>query len=81
MPFLPTTITRIDAGGVDTILAGVHIGCSELRAASYIRSIRDLKGKTIGIWAKGAADHLYTALFVASVGLDPDHDINWVEQP
>ena len=79
--FLPTTIARIDRGGVDTILAGSHVGCSELRVARHIRSIRDLKGKRIAITGKGDVEHLYTSLFVASVGLDPDRDINWVEHP
>src|SRR5262245_10296115 len=79
--FLPTTITRIDAGGVDTILAGSHVGCSELRAASHIRSIRDLKGKTVAVAVKGGAEHVYTSLFVAFVGLHPERDINWVEHP
>lgn len=79
--FLPTMITGIDAGGVDTILAGNHIGCSELRVASHIHSIGDLRGKTVAVTMKGGVEHVYTSLFVASVGLHPDRDINWVEHP
>jgi NitT/TauT family transport system substrate-binding protein len=38
----------IDAGQPITALAGVHVGCFELFAARDVRTIADLKSKTVG---------------------------------
>ena len=37
----------MDAGEPITVLAGVHVGCFELFAREGIRSITDLKGKSV----------------------------------
>ena len=68
----------IDAGKPVTVLAGVHVGCFELFAGNDIRTIANLKGKTVGFEIAPAA---LLRLMVAQVGLDPDRDIRWVTDP
>jgi ABC-type nitrate/sulfonate/bicarbonate transport system substrate-binding protein len=46
---------EIDAGKPITVLAGVHVGCFELFAGSDVRTIANLKGKTVGFEAAPAA--------------------------
>jgi NitT/TauT family transport system substrate-binding protein len=71
-------VSRLDAGEPITALAGVHPGCYELFAHEPIRTIRDLKGKRVGIRALQSGSHLYLAMMAAHVGLDPHQDIAWV---
>jgi NitT/TauT family transport system substrate-binding protein len=68
----------IDAGQPITLLAGVHVGCFELFAREGIRSVADLKGKSVGL--KSAPPH-QLSLMAAQVGLDPERDIRWVTDP
>ena len=68
----------IDAGKPITVLAGVHVGCFELFAGNDVRTIANLKGKTVGFEIAPAA---LLRLMVAQVGLDPDKDIRWVTDP
>jgi NitT/TauT family transport system substrate-binding protein len=74
-----TVAFRLDAGVPITAVAGVHPGCFELFAHEPIRTISDLKGKKVGIDVLGSGKHRYVAVMVASVGLDPRQDIEWVE--
>jgi NitT/TauT family transport system substrate-binding protein len=76
--FASTTMFLLDAGVPTVLLAGVHLGCVELRARESIRSVVDLKGKKV--WAATLWDPGHTMLPVvaASVGLDPASDLNWV---
>src|ERR1700730_7314376 len=71
-------IIPIDAGEPITIVGGEHIGCFELFAREGIRTIPDLKGKTVGVQALGSSQHIYLSLIAAHVGLDPVKDIRWV---
>src|SRR6516165_9646653 len=80
MHFLPPSIVAIDAGEPITLLAGVHVGCFELFGHEGINSIRDLKGKTVGLQAWGLVPHYFLNIMAAYVGLDPK-DINWVLSP
>jgi NitT/TauT family transport system substrate-binding protein len=75
------SIVAIDAGEPITFVAGVHIGCLELLAHQGIRTIRDLKGKKVGLEAWGLAPHVFVTSMAAYVGLDPVKDINWVLSP
>jgi len=68
-------VPRIDAGAPITVLAGVHAGCFELFAKNDIRTIGDLRGKTVGL--KHSPPALLT-LMAAQVGLDPAKDIRWI---
>jgi NitT/TauT family transport system substrate-binding protein len=78
--FAATTILKIDAGLPAVMLAGVHPACFELFARVPIRSVVDLKGKTVGVVDArgGAGDYVMLKIIAASVGLDPAKDINWV---
>src|SRR6516165_1336380 len=78
LDFSPTFIIEIDAGKPITILAGVHVGCFEILAREAIRSIPDLKGKTVGVPAIGSSPYMFLASIASYVGLDPARDIRWV---
>jgi NitT/TauT family transport system substrate-binding protein len=72
-------VAAIDAGARNyTLLAGVHAGCFELFAQEGIRSIADLKGKSVGL---ELAMPSLLILMAAHVGLDPAKDIHWVTDP
>jgi NitT/TauT family transport system substrate-binding protein len=78
--FAATTIPSIEKGVPAVMLAGVHPACYELFARDSIRSVVDLRGKTVGVSAAGswAGDYVMLNIIAASVGLDPARDINWV---
>jgi NitT/TauT family transport system substrate-binding protein len=77
--FAASLVFRLDDGLPVTVLAGVHTGCFELFAHEPIRTISDLKGKKVGISVLEGAKHRYVSIMAASVGLDPQEDIEWVE--
>jgi len=79
--FVGQLITGVDAGERITLLAGVHAGCFELFANDSVRSIRDLKGKRVGVQGLGVQQHVFLASMAAYVGLDPLKDIDWVMSP
>jgi NitT/TauT family transport system substrate-binding protein len=78
MHFAPQWVSVIDGGGPVTVLSGVHVGCFELFGNASIRSIADLKGKSVGVAALGSSDHLFVSVMAAHIGLDPANDIHWV---
>ena len=78
MHAVASLLTYIDAGAPVVTLAGVHLGCYELFGTQRVRSIRDLKGKTVPVTAIGAAKHVLLSSMAAYVGLDPRKDINWI---
>jgi NitT/TauT family transport system substrate-binding protein len=79
--FVPEIIAAIDKGAPLTIVASLHPGCTELIAHDHVRSITDLKGRTVG-WAPefSTSKHL-VVLMARLVGLEPDKDIRWVADP
>jgi len=81
MHFSAPLLIPIDAGDKITIIAGVHAGCFELFGNEGIRSIADLKGKTVAVQELGASPHVFISTMAAYVGLDPAKDINWVASP
>ena len=74
-------VAAIDAGKAITLLAGVHVGCYELFGGEGIRTISDLKGKSVGVQALGSTGGLLVTMMAAHVGLDPAKDIHWVTDP
>jgi NitT/TauT family transport system substrate-binding protein len=60
-------------------LSGVHVGCQELVATGRIRSIRDLKGKTV-VAPFGGALNSFAVVMLGYVGLDYRKDVNIVEK-
>jgi NitT/TauT family transport system substrate-binding protein len=69
-------IEEIDKGRPIVFLAGVHIGCTELFATERIRTIRDLKGKTVAV-ATGSPAQSILAAMLAYVGLDHRKDLTF----
>jgi NitT/TauT family transport system substrate-binding protein len=78
MNFVGPNLIGLDAGDPATILAGGHVGCFELVGTDRVRSIRDLKGKTVAVAALGGAEHVFLSAMATHVGLDPRRDITWV---
>jgi NitT/TauT family transport system substrate-binding protein len=70
-------LLRIDAQDPIVLLAGIHVGCFELFGTQRIRAVRDLKGKTVAIWAPQSVGHVFISAMAAHVGLDPRKDIAW----
>jgi NitT/TauT family transport system substrate-binding protein len=79
--FSARLIVHLDRGAPITILAGVHPGCYELFTAQPLRTLRDLKGRTVAIRALGGPEHVFLASMAAYVGLDPERDLLWVANP
>ncbi|TMH34505.1 MAG: ABC transporter substrate-binding protein [Betaproteobacteria bacterium] len=71
-------ILRLDAGDPLVILTGTHAGCFELFATERIRSVKDLKGKTVAVPGMGTSHHMVVVSMAAYVGLDPRSDITFV---
>jgi NitT/TauT family transport system substrate-binding protein len=72
-------VSAIDDGAPVTILAGVHVGCFALFVQNGIDSVVDLKGKSIAFsGGLRSSQHLFAAIIVARVGLDPAKDVRWV---
>jgi NitT/TauT family transport system substrate-binding protein len=78
MAFSSGFVLQADSGAPITMLAGVHPGCQELIASTTIRSIRDLKGRSVALTGLNGPNHGFLAAIVGHVGLDPRRDINWV---
>ena len=78
MAFSSGFVLQADAGAPIVMLAGMHPGCLELVASSRIRTVRDLKGRSVAVPALNSAQHGFLASVVGHVGLDPRRDINWV---
>jgi NitT/TauT family transport system substrate-binding protein len=74
-------LIRVDQGDPVVMLTGVHVGCFELFAHENIRTIRDLRGKSVAILGLGSTHHVFLSSMAAYVGLDPRRDINWVTVP
>jgi len=58
--------------------SGIHVGCFELFAKEGIRSVADLKGRTVGIQALETSQHIFLSAMATLVGLNPVKDIEWV---
>jgi ABC-type nitrate/sulfonate/bicarbonate transport systems, periplasmic components len=74
-------LVRIDAGDPIVILSGLHVGCLELFVTEKIRSIHDLKGKTIAVTEIGGGAQFFLAATLSYVGLHPNTDVKWVSHP
>jgi NitT/TauT family transport system substrate-binding protein len=76
--FAGTLVSHMDRGAPLTALSGVHSGCYELFAHEPIRTISELRGKSIAIQDLNSDGYYYLAIMAAHVGLDPRRDFNWV---
>src|SRR5437899_6252177 len=62
---------------------GIHRGCLRVQAAanSPIRSIKDLKGKRIGVPGMGTPPFIFANRVLGANGIDPAKDITWLVFP
>jgi NitT/TauT family transport system substrate-binding protein len=82
MSMAPSIIFHQDAGLPIMALAGVHPGCWELFAHPTIRTIGDLKGKTVDVPdGLGSSAHLYMVIMAKHVGLALGKDVKLVTNP
>jgi NitT/TauT family transport system substrate-binding protein len=81
MTFSGPLVVQIDAGDPVVILAGIHAGCFELFGNERVRTIRDLKGKTVAVLALRSSQHIFLSAMASYVGLDPRRDIAWLTRP
>jgi NitT/TauT family transport system substrate-binding protein len=70
----------IDAGDPVRAIAGAHVGCWELFGTDRVRSIGDLRGKTVAVTevAPSASDYVFIVSILTFVGMDPAKDVNFV---
>jgi NitT/TauT family transport system substrate-binding protein len=61
------------------LVAGLHAGCMYLMVPqkSSIRTLADLKGKTVGVTDMGGPDRNFFSIRVKEAGLDPESDVSW----
>jgi NitT/TauT family transport system substrate-binding protein len=81
MAYASQFVAAIDGGEPVTLLGGIMVGCFELFGGDNVRSIGDLKGKTVGVQAIGSQPHTLVTLMAAQVGLDPKTDIRFIIDP
>jgi NitT/TauT family transport system substrate-binding protein len=81
MAFVAPFLMSVDTGHPIVLLGGVHVGCFEVFGTDQVRTIRDLKGKTVAVPDLGSAHHVFLASMAAYVGLDPKQDIHWTPHP
>jgi len=60
------------------VLGGLHPGCVEIFANDDVSTIRDLRGKRIGVSGMQSPERFLLASIASHIGLDPNADIEWV---
>ena len=79
----PLAIARLVEAKQDVVvLAALHPGCAEIFAQPGIRSLQDLRGRTVVVTAKTLANfgYSYVAIVLKHAGVDPAQ-VNFVVQP
>ena len=79
--FAAPVILRIAAGDPIVILGGEHVGCFEVLANDKVRSVRDLKGRTVAVPDLDPSPYAFLASIFGHVGLDVRKDIVWAKHP
>jgi NitT/TauT family transport system substrate-binding protein len=76
-------IKPLEQGLEATIFVGSHGGCTRLLAskASGIKTLQDLKGKTIVSYDVASPPKHSFQVALAKAGLDPERDVNWTNVP
>ncbi|HET9481693.1 MAG TPA: ABC transporter substrate-binding protein [Candidatus Polarisedimenticolia bacterium] len=79
MHFAGSLVAQIDAGDPIVLLAGIHSGCLELFGTAGVRTVSDLKGKTIAVPDIGptAGQYVFLSSLLTYIGLDPRTDVQW----
>jgi NitT/TauT family transport system substrate-binding protein len=73
-------ILAIDAGIPILALAGQHGGCSRLFGSDRVHTLRDLRGKTVGVDGLGFGDHTFLLAALQYIGIDAQREVNFVDQ-
>jgi len=62
---------------------GIHRGCLRVQAAARgdILTVKDLKGKTIGVPGMGTPPFMFASRVMAANGVDPSRDVKWRVYP
>jgi NitT/TauT family transport system substrate-binding protein len=81
MQYVGPSIMQLDAGQPVVVLAGIQPGCFELFATERVRTVRDLKGKTIAIGELAGSEYTFISSMMTYVGLDPRKDVTWSTIP
>jgi NitT/TauT family transport system substrate-binding protein len=80
--FAPSLALGMNAGAPVTVLSGLHLGCFEISEKKEIRTIGDLKGRTVGVnFYSSVGDRSLLTIMTALLGLDPARDLRWVADP
>jgi NitT/TauT family transport system substrate-binding protein len=76
----PLAILQPVAGGADLSLVGAHVSFDHygMGVASSISTVKDLKGKKIGVSALGTRSDLIARVILRRAGLDPAKDVEVV---
>jgi NitT/TauT family transport system substrate-binding protein len=76
----PLAILQPVAGGADIILIGAHVSFDQygMGVSSAISSVKDLKGKKVGVSALGSRSDLIARVMLRRAGLDPAKDVEMV---
>ncbi len=70
--------------GLDVkFLAGIHRGCLRVQAAANgnIHSVKDLRGKRIGVPGMGTPPFIFANRVLGANGIDPGKEITWLVFP
>jgi NitT/TauT family transport system substrate-binding protein len=69
----------IEQGFDVKLFVGSHGGCQRLlvKKDSGIKSLADLKGKTIGTFDVGSPSRVAFSVALAKAGIDPEQDVTW----
>ncbi|MGA3376630.1 ABC transporter substrate-binding protein [Lactiplantibacillus pentosus] len=72
-------LPAIQNGAQIKAVGGIHQGCIKLLVPnnSKINSVKDLKGKTIGIPAQGSTPQYVTSIALQHAGIDPKTGVTW----
>src|SRR5204862_7265425 len=62
---------------------GIHRGCLRVQASfnSKIRSVKDLRGKRIGVPGMGTPPFIFANRVLGANGIDPSKEITWLVFP
>jgi NitT/TauT family transport system substrate-binding protein len=72
----PGLILAVDEGQPLVGLGGMHGGCYELFGSARVRSVAELRGRTVAVLTPGR--HAFVAAMASYVGLDPRKDVKIV---
>lgn len=85
-----TAIMKVNAKGLDLQAINPNVGAPAYsliarkdldrpnRDKPYPQNVLDLKGKVVGVPARGTDIEMTGRLFLKSAGLDPDRDVTWL---